>query len=88
MHIDTNSGHYKPDMDAHLRPTLAYFLKKHPGSIDDHTQISDYDGKIKLKYSEFKSPEQVNSTLTPPLPPTTRKFLNMEDFGFKSRGQS
>ncbi len=88
VHIDTNSGHYKPDMDPHLRSSLAYLLEKHPGSIDDSTQISDYHGTINLKYSEFKDPEKANSILTPPPHPTKKVILSMEDFGFTSKGQS
>lgn len=59
--IDTNSGHYKPFMIRHLRPALKALLQKHPDAIDANTLIGDYEGRVKMPYSQFlkATPEEV-----------------------------
>ena len=53
IHIDTNSGHYKPFMIHHLRPALAKLVQKYPHSISNDTEIGDYLGKINISYQKF-----------------------------------
>lgn len=52
-HIDTNSGHYKPEMISDLRPALAELLKRHPGAISPETTVMNYHGQYKMPYSRF-----------------------------------
>lgn len=53
IHIDTNSGHYLPEMEKHLRPALKKLLEKHPGCITDETMIGNYLGKPFMLYKDF-----------------------------------
>lgn len=80
VHIDTNSGHYMPDMNVHLKPALAYFLENNPGALEETTQISNYDNKINLSYAEFK-----NQKPSIPNTPSTKNHPTLESLGFKSR---
>lgn len=81
IHIDTNSGHYKPELFGHLKPALGYFLEKNPQALDDTVNISDYDGKINTPYRDFKA-VGAQAAISEPAP--KRPARTLEDLGFKS----
>ena len=53
IHIDTNSGHYRPSMLRHLRPALIALVKKYPGILAGDATIGDYQGLVRLSYAQF-----------------------------------
>ena len=52
--IDTNSGHYYPQMLCHLRPAVLKFIQKHGlGIFAPDVVIGDYEDKVKIPLTDF-----------------------------------